>query len=65
VTILAFIIGLVGGASAAYFTGWNAGYRAGKRVCPPLNQYEAAMYDRFVEYLIQRGRIEEQAGRRT
>ena len=60
-TILAFIVVALAVGVAAYL----AGYRAGKRVCPPLNQYEAAMYDRFVEYLIQRGRIEEQAGRRT
>lgn len=47
---------IVGVAVIAY----RIGFRAGKRVCPPLNRHEAAMYDRFVEYLIQRGRIEEQ-----
>lgn len=55
VWIVAAILAVVYGVVAYRF-----GYRAGTRVCPPLNVHEAAMYDRFVEFLIQRGRIEEQ-----
>lgn len=40
---------------------YRAGRRDGERNAAPLNEHEAAMYDRFVTYLIQQTKAEERA----